>query len=205
MTFICKFTESIEYSASTSAKVIFLISQFFCYRIRCLKTNAPNIISKAVRVSIDFLNALFSIFLVDLGCISRTNTMPLKENHDVLYIFLFLPTGSYLCNTTSTDIGNFKELVNVILYNIESFKAETSDYQFGKFWSDSLNQTTSQILLDTNESCWHRFRPRLSGELSAISLIDFPFTFNFENCTNCNFKETTDYSLWLSIAFHCCL
>ena len=91
MTVLREFIESIENTASTTAQIVFLITQLLRYTVCCLETDPPNIISKAVRIVLYLLNTLFTIFLVYLGCIGRTDTMPLKEYHNILYVLLFLP------------------------------------------------------------------------------------------------------------------
>ena len=91
MTVLREFIESIKNTASTTAQIVFLITQLLRYTVCCLETDPPNIISEALRIVLYLLNTLFTIFLVYLGSIGRTYTMSLKEYHDVLYILLFFP------------------------------------------------------------------------------------------------------------------
>ena len=77
--------------------------------------------------------------------------------------------------------------------HIKGFQPELCDNEFGEFWSDSLDESTPQVLFDAHYIGWHFLSPLLGSELSAISLINSPIALHRQDCTHRYLVECANY------------
>ena len=60
----------------------------------------------------------------------------------------------YLSYSSFSDAIHFKQFIRLSLYYVEGVKPEFSDYELGELWPDSLDESTPQVLFDTNDVGW---------------------------------------------------
>ena len=167
----------MQNAASAAVRVIVLIPHVVGYVIGHLETDAPHFICQPIRVLPYLADTVLAILLVDFGGIGCAYSIALQEHHHILDVFLLLPAFLNLGKAFFADTGNFQQLFDVVLDDLQCLETELFDDEFGILGADTFYQATAQISFDSKESGRHDFRPGVRYKLVAVFSVYFPFTF----------------------------
>ncbi len=169
--------ERVENTAPASARVVVLISHLRCYTVCGFETDSPDVIGKFVRILLDCLDCVLLILSIYLGGICCADTIALKEHHHLLDVFLLLPAFAYLLHTFPAEARHLKQTLDVVLDNFEDLQSEARHDGAGVCRTDTLDQSASEILLDTVDGSRHDLLPRLHNILLSVASIHLPLPF----------------------------
>ena len=144
-----QFVQCIQNSASQTYELSFLQSHLSSNRICSFKSDPPDIICQPVWILLDNLDTFTSIGLKDSGCMSRTDFMALKKQHDILDLFLFLPAVLDPLHADLPDPFHLDQFVRILFNHIQCILPEFLHDPLCKLWPHTLDQPGTKIFFNT--------------------------------------------------------
>ena len=169
-----KLIERVHNSASESGIPLTTETHFLRYDVRRPKTDSPYIVRKPIRIFLHGLNALIAIGLENLSCMGSRHIMALQKQHNVFDFLLLCPAFFDALHAELPDTRNLNQNIRIFFDDFQRLFSELIHNLLGKFRSDSLNQTTTEILFDSEYGRRKRLLPSFHRELPSVLGIHPP-------------------------------
>ena len=118
--------------------------------------------------------------------------MILQKQHDIFNLFLLLPALFNLPDPLLADSFYFLQTGDLAFDHIQCLRAKQSYDPFGKFRSNTLDQTRSQIFFNSIYSCRECLLPSLSHKLPAILTVHLPVAIDQQDRSYIYIQKTSD-------------
>ena len=202
MSFVRKLSQRIEDAAPAPSRVLFLIAHLCGDAVGGLEADAPDIVGKAVGILPHLVNTLLAVFPVDFGRIGRAHAVALQKEHDVLDVFLLLPTLADLRYTLTSDVRNFVKPFDLRLDDVDGLRSESLDDSPGEPGADALDQSAAEVFFDPVHRGGHRLLPCRGDELAAVAFVHLPFAAAQKDAAHGNLQQVTHERDKVAIALH---
>ena len=103
------------------------------------------------------------------------------------------------------DAVNLSQPLAVVLDDVKGVHAELGDDEFGEFWSDALDKSAAEVLLQSEECDGHGFLVALHDKLPAVLTVDFPLSVRDEHSAYGDVEHVADEGDEVVIPLHPCL
>ena len=118
--------------------------------------------------------------------------MILQKQHNIFDLFLLLPALFDLPDPLLADSFYFLQTKDLALDHIQCIHAKQAYNTFGKFRSNTLDQTRSQIFFNSIYSCRECLLPSLSHKLSAILTVHLPVAIDQQDRSYIHIQKTSN-------------
>src|ERR1017187_3612960 len=166
-----------EYVADSSPSAILGILRYpdaLSYLIRRGEAYAVNLLCQRVRVLLHRLDGQIPVGFVDTNSSPGTDTMAVKEEHDLANLHPLLPGIGDPLPTLWPDTVDGLQIGGVVANHVQDPCTEVSDQLLCQNGADSFHEAAGQIPFDALIRCWrNRFQDR-GLELKTVLFIPDP-------------------------------
>src|SRR5579875_1832545 len=120
--------------------------------ISAFEAEAPHIRCQAVRITLDQLDRLIAIGLVDAHGAADAKAVRLQKDHDVAHRLLFLPAFPNALDAARTDAFDFLQERRAFIDDLQGTFTEDSNDPLGEVWPNALDQPRTKVFLDPLDS-----------------------------------------------------
>lgn len=125
----------------------------------------------------------------------------MEKEHDIPDFLLFFPALPDEADAFLADASYFLQAFRLFFDDVYRVQTELRHNPFGKYRSDALDESASQVFFHTVCGCRKGFFPTLGNELAAIALVYLPVAGDLQDTSGTYIQQIAYQSDQFAVSF----